>query len=303
MAELKLRYWNVNIAQELIRTAWQYHLGTTLDPADTKWFLRGPGNKDVGLYGGLQDTLDSELQFDTNKQTVNTERIFGVSDTMDNRNGLNKLPQSATASLSFTKSSTTTHTKSDSVTVGTSIAASFKAGVPATGVEKTLTVTINFSYTHSFSTSEAETKTQTLTATKVLSAQVPDGKVFRGMIMADQATMKVPYRARIILSGTTQANFNLLVNGKKQHTASAGDLCSWIEQYRNSFVEDGLDVDQSLKFMRHPDDSNKGLLETNGTLTVTDCVNFLSYVVDVTEEFDPKNPKIVQASGEVKDIK
>lgn len=290
MATAKLKYWKIDVAQTLISAAWQYHLGTTLDPADGRWFLRGPGNNDVGLYGGLEDTLDGELKFDTTKPNLTSKKVLGVSNDVKNLNGLNPGPVNTKAVLSYQKGYETTHSESSSLQVGVSMTVSAEATVDI--IKVGMSTTYSFSYTHNWEKSVSEMSQTTKGGEVEVPVSAPAGTVYKARVMADNETLIMPYRAWIILSGTTEANFKLLVNGKKKHTATAGELCNWIRQY--GLVEGGVSGDKTISYGAHPNDPSKGVLEMRGEIKVADAYNFMTDVINVTNGYNSENPVIVK---------
>ncbi len=270
---MALQYFDTNILGAYIIDAWQNHLGTESDPAGGKWFRNGPGNG-PGLFGGLTETLRTDLVFDKGQATLNKTKDVALSTTLDNRLGL-LTDSAATSTLSWqmTNSSTATHSISKSVKSGLSQKLTFKGkwGLVEVGSE----TTINFEYTHSWTDSSANTQTDTKTFTTAIPLKVPQGKAYKLVVVADRNAIKIPYSAQILLTGTSEANFSATVTGQKNWKANAGEMCRWINQY-------GSADEDSVNFDADPLDPTRGIASMRGTMNVDNAVNFTIFALDVT---------------------
>jgi hypothetical protein len=253
--------------------AWQNYLGTESDPANGKWFRNGPNNS-AGLFGGLTDTLATDLVFDSGKASVNKQKAVAASTTLDNRAGLLN-DSAATQSLQWavTNTASATHSSTSAVKSSISEKLSFKG---AFGVaDLTSETTISFEYSYSWSDSTTSTQTDTKTFTSSMPIKVPQGKAYKLVVMADNDTVKVPYSAQIYLNGTSETNFASSVNGKQNWSTDAGTLCSWIETY-------GSAGNDAVEFGPDPKNPKQGIASLNGTMTATQSVNFTIFALDVT---------------------
>jgi hypothetical protein len=270
---MSLQYFETNVLGPYIMDAWQNYLGTESDPANGKWFRNGPNNS-AGLFGGLTDTLATDLVFDSGKATVNKQMAVAESTTLDNRAGLlNDSPATQTLQWAVTNTASATHSSTSSVKSSISEKLSFKG---AFGVaDLTSETTISFEYSYSWSDSTTSTQTDTKTFTSSMPIKVPQGKAYKLVVMADNDTVKVPYSAQIYLNGTSEANFANSVNGKQNWSTDAGTLCSWIETY-------GSAGNDAVEFGADPKNPKQGLASLAGTMTATQSVNFTIFALDVT---------------------
>lgn len=105
---MALQFLDKRLVGAYIMDAWQNHFDTEIDPADGQWFTNGPDNNHIGLYGGLTDTLASELIFDESKQIFTPRQKEIKTATFDNLNGL--APSGAAKLIhSYENSTSSTH--------------------------------------------------------------------------------------------------------------------------------------------------------------------------------------------------
>jgi len=288
---MALRYFEVNVLGSYIVDAWQNHLQTESDPANGKWFRNGPNNG-PGLFGGLVDDLASDLVFSQlpDQININRRKDIALSTTLDNRQGLlNDSPATQTLTWTITNSSTATHATSNSVKNGIAEKLTFKGKWGA--VEVSSETTISFEYQYSWSDSTSNTTTDTKTFTSSVPLKVPNGKAYKLIVFADTVDLEVPYSARIVLSGTTEANFTHTINGKTNWSANAGALCGWIKQF-------GSAKDDAMEFDVDPANPARGIASLKGTMRAKQSVNFTIFAIDVTASLD-KDPS---SSSILKDI-
>jgi len=283
---MALQYLESSVISAYLMDAWQNHLGTETDPAGGNWFRNGPNNS-PGLFGGLTETLVTDLVFSAPTDPVNTRKEVALSTMLDNRDGLlNDSPATQTLNWTITNSSTATHATSNSVKTGISEKLTFKGkwGV----IEVTSETTISFEYTYSWSDSTANTQTDTKSFISTISLKVPAGKAYQLFVVADRSAMNIPYSAQIALTGSSETNFANPVNGKKNWSADAGTICSWIKQY-------GSAKGDPMEFSADPADATRGLASIHGTMRVTQAVNFRIFAVDVTASLqgDPSSSHVV----------
>jgi hypothetical protein len=271
---MTLQYFETNVIGPYIMDAWQNYLGTETDPASGKWFRNGPNNS-VGLFGGLTDTLATDLVFETGKATVNKQKAVATTTTLDNRQGLlNDSPANQTLSWQVTNTASATHSATNSVKSAISEKIGIKGSLPVVGDVSSET-TISFEYSYSWSDSTTTTQTDTKTFTSQIPLKVPQGKAYKLVVLADNDTATVPYSAQIYLDGTTEANFANSVNGKQNWSTDAGTLCSWIQTY-------GSAGNDALQFGADPSNPKRGIASLRGTMTAKQSVNFTIFALDVT---------------------
>ena len=211
-------------------TARQNQLQTESDPTAGKWFRHGPNNS-VGLFGGLTDILVTDLVFEPGPANVNRAKDVALSTTLDHRSGLlNESAATNTLQWQITNSTTTSHSKTNSVKDSLTTKYSVKIGTATLG-EVSKELSYGFEYSYSWADTEAVTLTDTKTFTSSIPLKVPQGKAYKLLVLADKKSLKVPYRALIRLKGVSEANFEHPLQGKTQHAADAGTVCSWIKKY------------------------------------------------------------------------
>ncbi len=270
---MTLQYFETNVLGPYIMDAWQNYLGTESDPANGKWFRNGPNNS-AGLFGGLTDTLATDLVFDTGKSTVNKQKAVAASTTLDNRAGLlNDSPATQTLQWQIVNTASATHSSTNSVKSAISEKVSIKGKL--FGQEASSETTISFEYSYSWSDSTTTTQTDTKSFQQQIPLKVPQGKAYKLVVLADNDTLKVPYSAQILLNGTSETNFANAVNGKQNWSTDAGTLCSWIQTY-------GSAGNDALEFGADPKNPKQGIASLVGTMTATQSVNFTIFALDIT---------------------
>ena len=107
-----------------------------------------------------------------------------------------------------------------------------------------------------------------------------DGKWTGGLV----DKVKIPYSAQMRLIGKSWANFPEEVDGKTNHSATAGHICSWIKEHKSAgwIDEYGREKEDGMTFAPDPKNSEKGIASLRGTMEAEQSVNSRSYVVDVT---------------------
>ena len=104
-------------------------------------------------------------------------------------------------------------------------------------------------------------------------------------------SLKVPYRAQIRLKGVSEANFEHPLQGKTQHTADAGTVCSWIKKY-------GGAKEDAMEFDADPSKSSDGIASIRGIMRVDQAVNFTIFAIDVTSTLTA-DPSSADAIGKL----
>ncbi|MFC5863952.1 ETX/MTX2 family pore-forming toxin [Acidicapsa dinghuensis] len=262
--------------------AWQSKLNTDLDPANGQWFTNGPGNNG-GLYGKLTDSLATELIFKESQKTFSTRLFSADSNIVDNRNGLQS-DVTTTLTYQYTNQSSLTHSTTNGlkVSAGLKITNKTTLGVPATGAnETTVEVSFNTEYSYSWTDTSSRQVTETQTVSRSTKLAVPNGKVYQQVLTCNKDKLVIPFTANIYLAGTSAANFKADVNGKSNHTANAGDICDWINQYKTA-------GDSSSQYGRDPSDPTRGAIGLAGVMTAEQSRNFMVYTIDVTDSYTGK---------------
>ena len=291
---MALQYLEPSVISSYLVDAWQNFLETEADPVAGKWFRNGPKNS-PGLFGGLTETLVTDLAFGAPKDPVNTRKEVALSTLLDNRDGLlNDSPATQTLNWTITNSATATHATSNSVKTGIAEKITFKGKWGA--VEVSSETTISFEYSYSWSDSSSNTQTDTKSFVSTIGIKVPQGKAYQLFVVADRAAMNIPYSAQIALAGTSETNFANPVKGKKNWSVDAGTICSWIKKY-------GSAKGDPMEFDADPSDKTKGLASINGTMRVTQAITFRIFAVDVTTSLqgDPSSNQVTKqlAAGQV----
>ena len=156
---MTLQYLDTGILQGYLVSAWEKQLNTSDDPANGQWYTNGPNKDNIGLYGGLTDTQQGDLQFVLEEQSSTPTATVFASATVSNLNGLN--PSANTLNLSYAVQATltTTHTNINTVKAGVKVEA--KADFLVAGAK----VTISGDYEHSWQDTSTTTTTYISTFT------------------------------------------------------------------------------------------------------------------------------------------
>jgi hypothetical protein len=173
-----------------------------LKPARTRrqgqWFSDDPAGNG-GLFGNLTDELAPALTFEPAARTFGVHKMAVATGLVDNRNGLSSF---ATVNLSHTcrDSVTTSHLVSKLVRTGLPVLIKDKLGPDVFGND--FDVTFAADYTHSWADATAVTDSAPRSVNLAVPVRnVPKGRVYQVMLVANRHMMSVPYRADIILKG------------------------------------------------------------------------------------------------------
>jgi hypothetical protein len=281
---MALQFIDKSQAVAWIIDAWQKELGTEMDPADGRWFTNGPGNTRTGLFGGLTDTLATELIFEESSKIFTPHQKAAVGGTVDNRNGLTP-KQTLQLLYKYSSATTSTHATSSSIKTGISE----QIGVSVKFVESKTTFSVE--YTYSWNDSWSEQKGEEISETASIPVEVPRGRVYQVRLLFNTDILTIPYRALVYLSGKSEANFPGPVRGKKHWDVDAGKLCMWINQY-------GSAGEQSAQFGADRKKPDKGYFALRGTVTATNTGNFVAQTVDITDSYTGDKDAI-DAKGKV----
>jgi hypothetical protein len=253
-----------------IGAAWQKQLSTSEDPANGQWYFNGANGDGIGLYGGLSDAVPAGLVFNENSMTYVPTQIMATSNIVDNRNGL--APQSTVQlSYSYTNSSTTSSTITHSVKVGLGLDIKAKADFIIAGAEATVKMSVD--YTFSYSSTTSETKSDTVTVSQSIPVTVPTGKVYKAVLAATSQSLRVPYTATIMVTGTSETWFEDRINGHYNWSADAGTVWGWINQYQTA-------GDDSVLYQNLG--GGRGGVTVSGVLDASQVANFQVQVFDIT---------------------
>src|SRR5215213_2323702 len=221
-----------------VADAWKKRLKTSADPANGRWYTKGATGSNIGLYGGLNDTLPNGLDFDQNALTYLPKTLVaGMSGRVDNRNGLNP---HTTVSLTYkyASSSSTSHSFTNSLKVGIGTDIKGKADFIFVAGEVTLKFSAEYAFTYAHTRSETKGEERTWTGT--VPVNPPEGKVYQAVLAASVQEIQVPYTAKLVVSGQTETWFENRINGLYNWRASAGDMFGWINQYGTAGSESAL---------------------------------------------------------------
>lgn len=305
---MALKIFHINTLGAYVIDAWQKELGVTgerddvgdgadkndrfADPTNAEYLVYGPKQSGVytgGLLGDLTDELVEDLVFHGERGSLNRTKEVATTGEHDNRNGKNP---SGGLKLKWivTNSSTAQHSTTHSINAGLDVNFSWKRdGVvvdKVKGSDFERGFTIKFNYSYSWTDSEANTLTDTKEHWYEVNLDVPAGSVYKAVVMADKENADLPFSALVRLTGTSETNFREDVQGKKNHSTDAGTLCSWIKKYESAaWKNDRLQVEKDeMSFEQDEADPKRGIASVRGTMKVDQQVNFLCYVVDVTEK-------------------
>jgi hypothetical protein len=281
---MSLQFLDTRLVGAYIVDAWQNHFNTEQDPADGQWFTNGPGNNG-GLFGKLTDSLATELVFEPSKKVFSTRLFSADSNIVDNRNGLQS-KVATTLTYQYSNSSTVTHSSTQGLKVGSSLKIANKTtlGVPATGAnETTVEVAFTSEYSYSWTDTTSKTSTETQTISRTTDLTVDKGKVYQQVLTCNKDTLKIPFHANIYLTGRSFACFRNPVNGQKIWDVDAGTLCEWINHF-------GSAGDASYQYGRDPEDSARGMISLQGSMSAEQSRNFMIYTLDITDSFTAGQP-------------
>ena len=131
---MTLQFINQSLLASWIMDAWQNEFDTEMDPSDGQWYTHGPNNSRIGLYGGLEDSLASELIYEESSKIFRPHQKTVDTAIHDNRNGL--APEgSVTLSYAYSNTTTSTHTTSNAIKSGLSESINVAAKFLGTGAE------------------------------------------------------------------------------------------------------------------------------------------------------------------------
>lgn len=270
----------------IVFDAWQKHLETRKDPAAGQWFSDDPhGNG--GLFGKLTDELAPTLTFDPAARTFGVHRMAVATGLVDNRDG--RTP-SATVHLSHTcrDNVTTSHLVSKTVRTGIPVLIKGELGPDVFGNDFDNGFAAEYAHSWADATAVRDAAPRDLNLA-VPVRNVPRGRVYQPVLVANRQVLSVPYRAEIILSGTTTANFATRSDGPRSWTATAGDLCEWINRHDCA-------GDDSWFFGRDPADPTRGKLSLQGMLRAVRYDSYSLRMLDVSEDFGPASAETASAA-------
>lgn len=262
---MSLKYLNSSAIGAALTCAWQHDLGTGEDPANGHWYTNGANGDGIGLYGGLTDSIPSQIQLLTNDAVYQPQTILAATGTVDNTNGLNS-SANVTLSYSYSDSQSSTHSMTESVSTGAEFSVSVNEGVATAGAK----FNINFT----FSSTQATTTTigETNSFSQTVPITVPPGKVYQAVLTAVTQKITIPYTVTINVNGPTETWFEDRVNGHYNYSVDAGTAFAWINQY-------GCAGGDSIAYSGA---NGVGTVTINGSVTASQTVNFSATVVDIT---------------------
>lgn len=265
---MSLTILDPNAMQALLTRMWQKQLGTDEDPANGRWYTNGANDDNVGLYGGLTDTMDGNATLDEASKHYAPTQVVAAYSTVDNRNGLVG-PTSVTLSYQYTNSVTTTHTVSNAVKVGFGYDFKAKAEIFGIGGESTTKFSIDYTYTSSDANSNTQTQTQTFSQT--VAVNVPAGKVYKAVLVGSAQRLDIPYHLDVSVTGTTETWFEDRINGHY----------NWMMDIGSAF---GLAGDPAYK---NAGGGRGVVVGVTGMLTAQQTTDFTVQIWDVTNQAPP----------------
>lgn len=250
---------------DLLTRMWQKHLDTDKNPAEK--------NKEDHLVGNLTDTLASNLILDEDKKAFMPDTFIPASFRHSNIDGISSL---ATVELSHThtKSTTTTHSVTNSAKWG--IGQEIKASCKIFGVGAESTTKFSFEYTHSWTNGTNTTESDSDTFKVTVPLNVPAGEVYEARLYAELQKLTIPYRALIHVQGFTSTWF--IPNNLPNY------LNMWIGIAFSKIAELGLAGEESHYYGANPENPKEGIITQYGIITVSQTANFYSRVFPVTKE-------------------
>lgn len=270
---MPLEYLNKQAMQGIIIPTWQKKMGTNEDPG-SKWAENGPNGDEKGLYGGLNDEVDTVVHFDeAHKSFVKSDIVVAYS-VVDNRNGLNP-DNKVTLSYTYAKTQTQSHSVSSSIRTDLNITVDAKASIFGMGVDSS--TVFNFDYTYNMSASSSTSQTEETTLTQDVDVQVPAGRVYQVKLVGTKTTLSVPTTSYVRVAGVSETWFPDKVQGHYNWIMNAGELFDSIQQYGTAGVQSSL----------YSSDGEVGLISLPGVITGINMINFYTLVEDITDQVTP----------------
>ena len=268
---MALSYLDEGTIGRYLSEMWKRELGTGQDPANGRWYKNRPNGEVGGLYGDLTDRLSSELVFDESSiRYVNKPKICDTS-IVDNRNGLTP---HATAILSYnrTKSTTTSHSQTESMTVGIGMEIALKSEFAD------IKLNMKFEYSHSWGSSEAVSESESHTFSTSVDINVPPGKVYKAVLESQSPRIEIPYRAFIYVSGMTETWFERQVKSHYQWEMPIGFAFSRIAEW-------GLAGKDSYAYGIDQKTGYEGTVVQFGTITHAENTDAVTKIWDITDSY------------------
>jgi len=223
-----LSYLDKSQMQAILTKTWQRELNTDQDPANHKWYENGANGDQVGLYGGLTDSIDPNVYVDDSRKVFSRDVVAVFTQDADNRNGLNPSP---VVTLSFQHSFTQSQSHTVSNTFKQGVAVDVKVSATVFGIGADVTTKFSFDYTYSTSTTKSTSETDTATFTTQVPLKIPTGQVFRVVLQATKQHLSVPTMSYCNVAGETETWFESRVNGHYDWMTDAGNMFGWIRQF------------------------------------------------------------------------
>lgn len=267
---MSLTYLDAKTIGDALSCAWKKQLDTSQDPANGKWYTKGANGDDIGLYGGLTDSIPSSATLDNDAATVTDLGATSVdSAIINNMNGLTP-SASVTLSSSYSSSVSDSHTVTESITLGTSFSFQVEDEVTKEGA----TYSVNFNFTSTETTSSTTTTGDTFGLTVQVN-NIATGTVKQVKLMAYSQQVTVPYTVKVSVSGTTETWFENTVNGHYNYSATAGEAFGWINS------DDCAGSDSSS----YADAGNGiGTVTITGTVVTSQVTTFTTETIDITDD-------------------
>jgi hypothetical protein len=274
---MALTFLDPNTIGAALSCAWRTQLDTSESPSnDGKWDTKGANGDDIGLYGGLTDSVPTALTFDMNAAQVTTSEVIADSVDVNDLDGKNDQYNSVTLTYQYTTSTSSTHTVTDSITAGTK----FTIQVSQVLTKEDIEFSLSFTWTSSESETNATTQSQVESTTVNVYAQ--PGTVLRAAITGTVQQITIPYTCIVKVTGTTETWFNSQVKdpqtGEKHYNYStdAGTAFGWINKDKCAGADSSDYSDGG---------SGTGFVTMTGTVTMIQTVNFSTSVTDVTSDY------------------
>ncbi len=267
---MSLTYLDPTTIGNALSCAWKKHLGTSQDPANGKWYTKGANGDDIGLYGGLTDVAPTSITLDTDAATYSTSQIVCDKSDIVNLNGLNSGNNPVTLSYAYATATSSTHTLTDSVTLGEKFSITVDEAVAKESAEFSVAFTFTSSVAETSSTSETQTESQTVYVT------VPSGKVYEAVLTGEVQQITIPYTCVVKVTGTTETWFENTVDGHYNYSTDAGTAFGWIK---------GTDCAGDDSSSYGDAGGGTGTVTLTGSVTMNQTVNFSSTVNDITDTY------------------
>lgn len=264
---MSLQYLDPQTIGSLLSCTWQQDLGTSEDPANGQWYTDGANCDGIGLYGGLSDSLPTQVQLDAAAAVVKSQQIVADSAIAQNLFGTDPSP-AVQLTYGYVTSVSNMYEQIPAVSNGSPFHIPMQQ-VLSQGPES---IDIRFVFASPQATAPTQQGQQFSRAVQVA---VPTGRVYQVVLAVQTQQATVPYTVQIAVTGTTETWFANPVNGHYNWKADAGTAFGRINQYNCAGVDSAA---------YGAGGNGAGTVTLKGVLNVSEVGSFCALVYDVTAQ-------------------